>query len=80
MLRRETMLEHVSRIVAAVKVPVTADLEAWYGDTADDVGDTVATHRLNLRGRTRRSSGRAAVSVMTETRRHQAVGRSSFRI
>jgi 2-methylisocitrate lyase-like PEP mutase family enzyme len=36
------MLEHVSRIVAAVDVPVTADLEAGYGDTADDVGRTVA--------------------------------------
>ncbi|MEO7942983.1 MAG: isocitrate lyase/phosphoenolpyruvate mutase family protein [Marmoricola sp.] len=41
-LDRESMLEHVSRIVAAVSVPVTADLEAGYGDTADDVGDTVA--------------------------------------
>jgi 2-methylisocitrate lyase-like PEP mutase family enzyme len=36
------MLEHVARIVAAVGVPVTADLEAGYGDTADDVGATVA--------------------------------------
>ena len=41
-LDRESMLEHVGRIVAAVSVPVTADLEAGYGDTADDVGDTVA--------------------------------------
>jgi 2-methylisocitrate lyase-like PEP mutase family enzyme len=41
-LDRENMLEHVSRIVAAVSVPVTADLEAGYGATADDVGDTVA--------------------------------------
>jgi 2-methylisocitrate lyase-like PEP mutase family enzyme len=41
-LSREVMLEHVSRIVSAVSVPVTADLEAGYGDTADDVGDTVA--------------------------------------
>ena len=41
-LNRETMLEHVGRIVAAVRVPVTADLEAGYGDTADDVGETVA--------------------------------------
>ena len=38
---RETMLEHIGRIVAAVDVPVTADLEAGYGDTADDVGETV---------------------------------------
>jgi 2-methylisocitrate lyase-like PEP mutase family enzyme len=39
---RDTMLDHVGRIVAAVDVPVTADLEAGYGDTADDVGRTVA--------------------------------------
>ncbi len=37
-----TMLEHIGRIVAAVRVPVTADLEAGYGDTAEEVGDTVA--------------------------------------
>ena len=39
---RDRMLEHVARIVAAVSVPVTADLEAGYGDTADDVARTVA--------------------------------------
>ena len=39
---RDRMLEHVGRIVAAVGVPVTADLEAGYGDTASDVGRTVA--------------------------------------
>lgn len=36
-----TMLEQVGRIVAAVSVPVTADLESGYGDTADDVARTV---------------------------------------
>jgi 2-methylisocitrate lyase-like PEP mutase family enzyme len=41
-LDRDTMLEHVAGIVAAVGVPVTADLEAGYGDTAGDVGRTVA--------------------------------------
>ncbi len=41
-LDRDTMLEHVGRIVAAVSVPVTADLEAGYGETADDVGRTVS--------------------------------------
>jgi 2-methylisocitrate lyase-like PEP mutase family enzyme len=41
-LDRDTMLERIGRIVAAVQVPVTADLEAGYGDTADDVGRTVA--------------------------------------
>ena len=39
---RDSMFEHVGRIVDAVSVPVTADLEAGYGDTADDVGRTVA--------------------------------------
>ena len=39
---RDTMLEQVARIVAAVRVPVTADLEAGYGETADEVGRTVA--------------------------------------
>ncbi len=41
-LDRDRMLEHVGRIVAAVGVPVTADLEAGYGDTPEDVGRTVA--------------------------------------
>lgn len=41
-LDRETMLDHLARIVAAVDVPVTADLEAGYGATAAEVGDTVA--------------------------------------
>ncbi len=42
MVDRETMLEVVGRIVAEVGVPVTADLEAGYGATADEVGATVA--------------------------------------
>jgi len=41
-LDRDTMLHHVGRIVAAVGVPVTADLEAGYGDSAEDVAGTVA--------------------------------------
>jgi len=36
-LQRDAMLEHVGRIVAAVGVPVTADLESGY----DDVGTTI---------------------------------------
>ena len=39
------MLEHVARIVAAVGVPVSADLEAGYGDTPEDVARTVARVR-----------------------------------
>jgi 2-methylisocitrate lyase-like PEP mutase family enzyme len=41
-LDRDTMLQHVGSIVTAVSVPVTADLEAGYGDTAGEVGRTVA--------------------------------------
>jgi 2-methylisocitrate lyase-like PEP mutase family enzyme len=40
-LDRETMLGHIGRIVAAVGVPVTADLESGYGDTPADVARTV---------------------------------------
>lgn len=39
---RDTMLEAVGRIASVVDVPVTADLEAGYGDTAEEVGRTVA--------------------------------------
>jgi 2-methylisocitrate lyase-like PEP mutase family enzyme len=41
-LDRDAMLEHVGRLVAAVSVPVSADLEAGYGATADDVALTVS--------------------------------------
>lgn len=39
---RDTMLERIGAIAAAVSVPVTADLEAGYGETASEVGRTVA--------------------------------------
>ena len=35
---RDTMLEHIARIVAVVEVPVSVDLEAGYGVTPADVG------------------------------------------
>ena len=38
---RDAMLECVARIVAAVPVPVTADLEAGYGPKPEDVAITV---------------------------------------
>lgn len=41
-LDRDTMLDHVGRIVASVSVPVTADLESGYGPSPDDVARTVA--------------------------------------
>ncbi|MGN6608556.1 MAG: isocitrate lyase/PEP mutase family protein [Jatrophihabitans sp.] len=39
---RDEMLEHVARIVRAVGVPVTADVEEGYGDTAAEVARTVS--------------------------------------
>ncbi len=38
----DTMLEHVARIAASVDVPVSADLEAGYGASPEDVARTVA--------------------------------------
>ena len=35
---RERMLEAIGRICAAVALPVTADMEAGYGDTAEELG------------------------------------------
>jgi len=37
---REEMLEAVARIARAVRVPVTADVEAGYGTTAKDMAET----------------------------------------
>jgi len=39
-ISREEMLAAVARIAAAVKVPVTADVEAGYGDRPDDAAET----------------------------------------
>ncbi len=39
----DTMLEHVARIVASVSVPVSADLEAGYGASPEDVARTIAS-------------------------------------
>lgn len=41
-LDRETMLEHIAGIVEMVGVPVSADLEAGYGPSPDDVARTVS--------------------------------------
>jgi 2-methylisocitrate lyase-like PEP mutase family enzyme len=38
---RDRMLDHIAAIVAAVDLPVTADLEDGYGETPDDVARTV---------------------------------------
>lgn len=39
-VERDQMLEHCADVVAAVDVPVSADLEQGYGDTAAQVADT----------------------------------------
>lgn len=39
-ISREEMLERVARIAQAVKVPVTADVEAGYGDRPEDAAET----------------------------------------
>ncbi|TDP97804.1 isocitrate lyase/PEP mutase family protein [Labedaea rhizosphaerae] len=41
-LGRAEMVEVVRRVVAAVDVPVTADIEGGYGPAPDDVGATIA--------------------------------------
>ncbi|MBH5333405.1 isocitrate lyase/phosphoenolpyruvate mutase family protein [Streptomyces pactum] len=41
-LTRERALDLISRISAAVTVPVTADIEGGYGQSADEVAETVA--------------------------------------
>jgi len=38
---RDTMLERVGSIAAAVQLPVSADLQAGYGTKPDDVGNTI---------------------------------------
>jgi 2-methylisocitrate lyase-like PEP mutase family enzyme len=40
-IQREEMLQVIRRIVAAVQVPVTADIEAGYGPGAEDVAKTM---------------------------------------
>jgi len=40
-ISRDEMLAAVSRITRRISVPITADMEAGYGDTADAVGETV---------------------------------------
>ena len=39
-ITRDEMLDMVARIARAVRVPVTADMEAGYGTTVDDMADT----------------------------------------
>jgi len=38
---RDLMLEHCAQVVAAVEVPVSADLEEGYGDSLNQIADTI---------------------------------------
>ncbi len=40
-LTRETAVDVIHRVAAAVPLPVTADIESGYGDTPDEVAETV---------------------------------------
>lgn len=77
-LDRDTMLEHVGRIVAAVGVPVTADLEAGYGDTPEDVGRTVARAvELGVVGANLEDAGRAGLFGIDEAVDRLAAARAA---
>jgi len=39
---RDLMLEHCAQVVAAVEVPVSADLEDGYADSPDQIADTIS--------------------------------------
>ncbi|MBB4665071.1 isocitrate lyase/PEP mutase family protein [Conexibacter arvalis] len=41
-LARDELVDATARIAAALRVPLTADLESGYGATAEEVGETVA--------------------------------------
>ena len=63
-IRRDEMLEVVARIVRAVSVPVTADMEAGYGKTPEDMATTArgvieaGAVGLNLEDATGEGSGK----------------------
>jgi 2-methylisocitrate lyase-like PEP mutase family enzyme len=62
-LSREAMVEAVGRIAAAVSVPVTADMESGYGETAEEIAETV---RLTIRA--------GAAGINLEDSRKEAPG------
>lgn len=77
-LDRDTMLEHVGRIVAAVDVPVTADLEAGYGETAEDVARTVTLAvGLGAVGANLEDAGRGGLFGVDEAVERIAAARSA---
>lgn len=77
-LDRETMLEHVARIVGAVQIPVTADLEAGYGDSAADVGETVSrTIEIGIVGANIEDAGDGRLFAITAAAERIAAARAA---
>jgi len=75
---RTRMLEEIRTIVEAVRVPVTADIEAGYGDAAHDVARTVAAVLdlgvvgVNLEDRVHRRDGARLYDIDEQRLRIQA--------
>ena len=77
-LDRDTMLAHLGRIVAAVGVPVTADLEAGYGDHPDDVARTVTLAlELGVVGCNLEDAGRGGLFTIDEAVDRLAAARAA---
>ena len=78
LIDRDAMLAHVGAIVAAVNVPVTADLEAGYGDTADEVGHTVTrAAELGVVGANLEDAGRDGLFPVEEAADRIAAARAA---
>ena len=76
-ISRDEMLQAVSRIAAALKVPVTADVEAGYGDRPEDAAQTaeaviesgaVGMNLEDASGDANHSVGRLAVATRKNCR------------
>lgn len=77
-ISRATMLERVAAIVHAVAVPVTADLEAGYGDDAEQVARTFAEAvELGVAGANIEDSVDGRLSAVDEAAERVAAARSA---
>ena len=72
-IRRDEMLDAVARIVAAVPVPVNADLESGYGPSAADTADTVdAAIEVGVGGINLEDGDQGAPDRLVDTQDHVA--------
>jgi 2-methylisocitrate lyase-like PEP mutase family enzyme len=80
---RERMMDAVNRIVNAVTVPVTADLEAGYGDTPEDVAETArqaiasGAVGMNLEDSPRQRDGKL-VDIEAQTAKIRAIRQVAY--